>query len=105
MTESATAWLGPVPAMRTERHYGDRIVRCFAERPGSAYDLLADAARRNPEGEALVLGRERIAYRAFETLVRRCAAGLRAAGIGAGDRVGMLLGNGLAFPVVMFAAI
>ncbi len=105
MTESEAAWLGPVPAMRYERHYGDRIVRCFAERPGSAYDLLADAARRNPEGEALVLGRERITYRAFETLVRRCAAGLAAAGIGAGDRVGMLLGNGIAFPVVMFAAL
>ncbi|MFX8766480.1 AMP-binding protein, partial [Acinetobacter baumannii] len=53
----------------------------------------------------LVLGRERITYRAFETLVRRCAAGLAAAGIGEGDRVGMLLGNGIAFPVVMFAAL
>ena len=49
-----TGWLGTVPAMRRERHYGDRIVRCFAKRPRSAYQLLADAAARRPEGEALI---------------------------------------------------
>src|SRR6185312_7901661 len=34
-----------------------------------------------------------------------CAAGLAAAGIGKGDRVAMLLGNGIAFPVVLFATL
>ena len=27
------AWLGRVPPTRWERHYGDRVVRCFVERP------------------------------------------------------------------------
>ena len=98
------AWLGRVPAIRWERHY-DRVVRCFVKRPYNAYDLLAEAAARNPDGEALVCGAERLSYRAFESAVARCAAGLAAAGIGAGDRIALLLGNGIAFPVVMFAAL
>ena len=54
------AWLGNVPLMRYERHFGDRIVRCFVERPASAYDLLRDAAARKPGGEAIVCGGERL---------------------------------------------
>ena len=99
------AWLGRVPAMRYERHYADRIVRCFVERPRNAYDLLREAAARNPDGEAIVCGGERLTYREVEAVVERCAAGLQAAGIGKGDRVAMLLGNGLSFPVVLFAAL
>ena len=56
------AWLGRVPPIRWERHYGDRIVRCFVERPRNAYDLLRVAAARNPDGEALVCGAERLTY-------------------------------------------
>ena len=47
------AWLGQVPPTRWERHYGDRVVRCFVRRPTSAYALLGEAADRNPDGEAL----------------------------------------------------
>ena len=99
------AWLGRVPAMRWERHFGDRVVRCFVERPGNAYALLAEAAARNPDGEAIVCGDERLSYREFEArggALRRRARGGRHR---PGDRVAMLLGNGIAFPVVMFAAL
>src|SRR4029077_11848491 len=99
------AWLGSVPAMRYERHYGDRVVRCFAERPGNAFDLMRQAAARNGDGDALICGRERLSYRALASAVDACAAGLKAAGVGKGDRVAMLLGNGIAFPIVMFAAL
>jgi acyl-CoA synthetase (AMP-forming)/AMP-acid ligase II len=99
------AWLGRVPAMRYERHYGDRLMRCFVERPGSACALLRDAAAGNPDGEAIVCGCERLTWRELEAAVERCAAGLQAAGIVKGDRVAMLLGNGIPFPVVMFAAL
>jgi hypothetical protein len=40
--------------MRHERHYGDRMVRCFVERPKNAYDLLQEAVARNGAGEAIV---------------------------------------------------
>ncbi|MCB1743299.1 MAG: acyl--CoA ligase [Gammaproteobacteria bacterium] len=96
-------WLGPVPALRHEVHFGDRLVRCFAERPRSTHALLADAVALNPDGEALVCGEERLSYAQLQSLVERCAAGLRAAGMERGDRIAMLLGNGVAFPIVLFA--
>ena len=99
------AWLGSVPPLRHERHYGDRVMRCFSERPGNAFDLLSAAAARNPGGEAIVCGEERLSYAQFSATVEQCAAGLAAAGIGRGDRVAMLLGNGIPFPVVLFATL
>jgi acyl-CoA synthetase (AMP-forming)/AMP-acid ligase II len=105
MSSLERAWLGRVPRMRHERHYGDRIVRCFVERPKNAYDLLRDAAARNGQGEAIVCGNERLTYHELESAVEQCAAGLKTAGIGKGDRVAMLLGNGIPFPIVLFAAL
>ncbi|HJZ34529.1 MAG TPA: class I adenylate-forming enzyme family protein [Hyphomicrobiaceae bacterium] len=105
MASFERAWLGTVPPMRTERHYGDRVVRCFVERPNNAYTLLTDAVARNPEGEAIVCGGDRLSYAEFRASVESCAAGLAAAGIGKGDRVAMLLGNGIPFPVVLFASL
>ena len=99
------AWLGSVPPMRHERHYGDRVMRCFSERPGNAFALLGAAAARNPGGEAIVCGEERLSYAQFSATVEQCAGGLAAAGIGRGDRVAMLLGNGIPFPVVLFATL
>src|SRR5262245_1380030 len=105
MVRLQRGWLGSVPPMRYERHYGDRLLRCFVERPKNAFQLLGDAEARNPDGEALVCGRERLDYRELATAVAQCAAGLEAAGVRKGDRVAMLLGNGIAFPVVLFAAL
>jgi long-chain acyl-CoA synthetase len=105
MSRVERAWLGSVPRMRHERHYGDRVFRCFVERPKTAYDLLRDAAARNGQGEAIVCGNERLTYHELESAVEQCAAGLQMAGIGKGDRVAMLLGNGIPFPIVLFAAL
>ena len=105
MSRVERAWLGTVPRMRHERHYGDRVVRCFVERPKNAYDLLKEAAVRNWQGEAIVCGNERLTYRELESAVEQCSAGLQMAGIGKGDRVAMLLGNGIPFPTVLFAAL
>jgi long-chain acyl-CoA synthetase len=105
VTGMERAWLGRVPSMHYERHYGDRIVRCFVERPRNAYELLREAAARNPGGEALVCGPERLTYAGLEAAVERCAAALQAVGVGKGDRVAMLLGNGIPFPVMLFAAL
>ena len=99
----ASAWLGEVPPARWERHYGDRLVRCFAHRPSSAYQLLAEAAARRPNGEALVCGEQRLDYATLEAQVARCAAGLRETGIDRGDRVALALANSATFPVIFFA--
>jgi acyl-CoA synthetase (AMP-forming)/AMP-acid ligase II len=105
MIEPPSAWLGRVPPIRSEAHFDGRVVRCFATRPRSAYALLERTAAANPLGEAIVCGDARLTYRDLERLVERVATGLAARGIGPGDRVALLLGNDVAFPVMLFAAL
>lgn len=91
------------PPMRREAHYGDRVVSCFVDRPGSLYELLAQAVSSNPEGVALVCSEERLTYRALEERSSLVAAGLSARGVASGDRVAILLGNRIEFVVAIFA--
>lgn len=92
------------PAMRMEAHYGDRVVRCFAQRPRSLHQLLEQALARNPDGTALVCGEQRLSYRELAQQAASLAAGMAARGVGAGDRVALLLGNRIEFVVALFAA-
>ena len=105
MRQPPSGWLGNVPPTRAEVHFDGRLVRCFSERPKSAHALLEKAVIGNPAGEAVVCGKARLTYLEFEGAVARCAAGLRARGIAKGDRVALLLANGVAFPVVVFATL
>jgi len=49
-----------IPPMRLEARFGDRVIPAFCERPKSIWGMVADAAARNPEGEALVCGSSRM---------------------------------------------
>jgi O-succinylbenzoic acid--CoA ligase len=91
-----------VPALRREAA-GDRLVRCFAERPPSVHALWANALARRGEHEALIADGRRLTYRAAEAEVGGLAAGLAALGIARSDRVVMLLGNRAEFVLVFFA--
>src|ERR1700733_13049199 len=91
------------PATRTELHYGARLIRCFVERPKSVHEMLANAVARRPRGRALICGEERLSYAELDALVGEAAGGLRALGVGKGDRVAMVLGNSIEFVVVLFA--
>ena len=53
----------PVAAMQLQARFGDRVVPVFAERPNSIWAMVADAASKNPEGEALVCGAQRLTWR------------------------------------------
>ena len=92
-----------VPAARREAHFGDRIVRCFAERPGSVHAMLEAAVAQRPEAEALVFESRRWTYRELDAEVARLAAGLAARGVGAGDRVALLMSNRPEFVVALYA--
>lgn len=97
-------WLeAEMPPIRVETHFGRRM-RCFVGRPRNLTAMLADAVRLNPDGDALVAGGMRMSYRAFAAEVASVASGLRALGIGAGDRLAMLIGNRVEFAVLVFAA-
>lgn len=100
------AWdLGPSIPIRNEAHFGDRVVRCFTERAAHTYGIFAATLAKYPEHEALVAGEARLTYRQLAAESDRVAAGLVAAGIRAGDRVGLLLGNRIEFVTTLLACL
>lgn len=100
------AWtLPPAIGIRHEVHHGDRVLRCFTDRPGHCYAMFAAAAHRQPDREALVCGSLRLSYGELALAAERHAAGLAARGIGAGDRVALLLGNRVEFILSLLATL
>ena len=86
-----------------ETHFGDRRVLCFPDRPNDVVAMFAETVRNRPDHEALVAGERRISYRELDRLVERAAGRLLADGLGAGDRVCLLLGNRPDFLVLLLA--
>ena len=94
----------PIPAMQLEARFGDRVVPVFRDRPKSIWAMIASAAEKKPDGEALVCGASRITWREVEQRSGRIAAGLRRLGLQNGDRIALLLGNRIEFVLAVFAA-
>jgi long-chain acyl-CoA synthetase len=94
----------PIPAMQLEARFGDRVVPAFCERPKSIWAMVAAAASRNPDGEALVCGIRRMTWREVAQQSAQIAAALRKLGLQSGDRVALLLGNRIEFVLAMFGA-
>jgi long-chain acyl-CoA synthetase len=90
--------------MRLEARFGDRLVPAFCERPGHIWAMIADAAARNPDAEALICGERRMNWREVTQQSARIAAGFARLGLAPGDRVAELLGNRIEFALTMFAA-
>jgi long-chain acyl-CoA synthetase len=97
-------WAGyPVPPMRHEAPYGDRVVRCFADRPASLLAMFEQARQSAPTAEAMVFEGRRWSYDALAQAASQLAGSLAALGLQAGDRVVMLLGNRPEFLTVLLA--
>lgn len=98
-------WLhAPIPPMRREARFGDRVVPVFVDRPKSVWAMVADAAARNGDGEALVCGDRRLSWREVLQQSQQIAGGLQARGLRPGDRIAILLGNRIEFVLAVFAA-
>src|SRR4051812_42398395 len=89
--------------MRHEVHYGQRVVRCFAERPAHVDAMFRAAVAQAPDRTALILGDARISYRALDATVDAVAANLMRYGFHRGDRLALLLGNCFEFVHAMLA--
>ena len=93
----------PAQGLRKEVHHG-RIVACHADRPADVHAMFADAVRRAPGAVALVDGEERLTYADLARRVHACAARLVALGLGAGDRIGLLIDNRSDYATLLLAA-
>ncbi|MFF7634985.1 long-chain fatty acid--CoA ligase [Kitasatospora sp. NPDC008050] len=67
--------------------------------------VLAESAARRPDHPAITFGREQVTYRELWLRARRYAAVLAEQGIRPGDRVALLLPNGLEFPPAYFGVL
>lgn len=90
-------------ATRHESHFGDRVVCCFPERPRNYFAMVEAAASRNPDGEAIVFGDQRMSWSEVAARSRAFAYGLASLDIKAGDRLALLLGNRPEFIIAYFA--
>lgn len=102
-SSSWSQWGDAMPDMRREVHFNDRVVRCFTERPVSVAQMLADAVRQHPAGDALVCEGLRLSWRELHHAATKCAGGLAAHGVQPGDRVALYLDNGPEFVIAVYA--
>lgn len=87
---------------RLETH-GGRVVRCFVDRVPHAYALLSRSVERHPDRIAAVSDGQNLTFTQILAEVGRVAAGLQANGVGAGDRVGLLIGTSVEMTIAIFA--
>ncbi|EKV27635.1 Long-chain-fatty-acid--CoA ligase [Caenispirillum salinarum AK4] len=88
-----SATFPPMPPMRAEAHFGDRVVACFTDRPPHTDAMIRAAVAANTHGDAVVDGDVRLSYRDLDSHVSAVARALLARGLEAGARVGLLIGN------------
>ena len=93
----------PVPTLRHEAWFGDRVVATFWPRPTSVWAMFAGSLQRTPQAEAVVCGSTRLAYADCDAAAARLAAGLAAQGIAAGDRVILFIDNRPEFVLAFLA--
>lgn len=90
--------------MRHELLFGERVVCCYGDRPKSFQAMVEAAVRDRGDHEALVCGEERLSWAELAARAAALAGGLDDAGVGRGDRIVLLLGNGLPFVYLVLAA-
>jgi long-chain acyl-CoA synthetase len=83
----------PTFAVRRETRFGERVVRCFAERPSSVHAMFERSLARGAARDAIVFEGTRISWGALDDAAGRLAAALAARGLVAGERVVLLLSN------------
>ena len=100
-------WPEEMPAaLRREVHFGDRVVRCFAERANDVDDAFRRSVADHAARPALVFEGRRLSYGELDGVVDTLAANLAGVcGVASGDRVGIYSGNCLevAFTVLACA--
>jgi long-chain acyl-CoA synthetase len=93
----------PLPDLRLEAHFGDRLLSCFSERASNLHALFEHTVDRHGDRLAMVWGDQRWTWQAVADQSARVATGLKKAGLAAGDRVILYQTNHPSFVLAMLA--
>ena len=93
----------PMPRMRYEAPYGDRIVRCFNNRPAGFFAMFTASVVTHADHDAVVCDGHRWSYAQTDAEAARIATGLAARGVVGGERVLLFIGNRPEFVFVLLA--
>ena len=80
--------------LRGEAHW-DRVVACYPERAANLAERMAAVAAERPAAIAVIEGDDRLRYAGLYAQAGSLAALLAAGGVSAGDRVAVMLANGI----------
>jgi long-chain acyl-CoA synthetase len=80
--------------MRREAHFG-RVMNCFADRPANVWAHVCGVIEQNPEVVAVVEGELELTYTQLDSQSAGLAALLSRSGVSRGDRVAVMLNNGV----------
>lgn len=80
--------------VRTELLFNQRVVRCFADRPRSLWQLFDSSAKARPNGEAILWEPEGgLTYAELQSHAERFSSSLCDLGLIRGDRIATLVSN------------
>lgn len=86
-----------------EEEWPDFKGKVFKDRPKNVVEMLENTVKTYPDQEGFIAEDRRLTYSEFDRIVNRIAAGLQNRGIRQGDRVALLLGIQVEFPLTFFA--
>lgn len=91
--------------IRHELHFGDRVVKCFRDRPAALGELLPATLAAQPAAAAVAFGQTRLSYQELDASVNQFADQLACLGLQRGERLALLLGNCPEFLIAVLAAV
>ncbi len=86
-----------------EEEWPDFKGKVFRDRPKNVVEMLENTVRKYPDREGFISEERRLTFGEFDRIVNRIAAGLQSRGIHKGDRIALLLGIQIEFPLAFFA--
>ncbi len=86
-----------------EEAWADFKGRIFKNRPKNLVEMLEKIVTKNPDRVGFICDEQKMTFKEFNQIVNNIAAGLQRYGVKKGDRVSLLLGIGLEFPLCFFA--
>jgi long-chain acyl-CoA synthetase len=86
-----------------EEEWPDFKGRIYKHRPKNLVDMLEDAVSKYSNLAGFICDHQKLTFKEFDQMVNKIAAGLKKYDVEKGDRVSLLLGIGLEFPLCFFA--